>query len=388
MTDDEAAVRRARILTAARWCFLNFGFAKTAFEDIAKRANLSRTLLYRIFKDKEEIYQAVFVDWLVSRHPAAKQAAKGPGSPYERLLSVCRLMALEPWAEMVGTPMGREFLEVCERIDPESEALYRKVVHECVAAILGDEASAEVFLLALDGLFADQPSMEVLEQTDAAPRSALRSSLVEERSAVMTASPEIQEIVIITGASSGIGAATARELARRGFHVLAGVRRDQDADAIRGPGIEPLIIDITNPDHIRALATRVHGDPQGRAVRALVNNAGIGVNAPVEVFAIDEWRRLFEVNFFGHIAVTQTLLPALIRSKGRVINISSVGGKIAMATYGPYAGTKFALEAVSDSLRRESRSARRPGGRGRTGRCAYENCAAGRSPEPIRWRRP
>ena len=169
----------------------------------------------------------------------------------------------------------------------------------------------------------------------------------------MTTSPEIQEIVIITGASSGIGAATARELARRGFHVLAGVRRDQDADAIREPGIEPLIIDITNSDHIRALAIRVHQDPQGRAVRALVNNAGIGVNAPVEVFAIDEWRRLFEVNFFGHIAVLQTLLPALIRNKGRVVNISSVGGKIAMATYGPYAGTKFALEAVSDALRRE-----------------------------------
>ena len=88
-------------------------------------------------------------------------------------------------------------------------------------------------------------------------------------------------------------------------------------------------------------------------MRALVNNAGIGVNAPVEVFAIDEWRRLFEVNFFGHIAVIQTLLPALIRNKGRVVNISSVGGKIAMATYGPYAGTKFALEAVSDALRRE-----------------------------------
>jgi NAD(P)-dependent dehydrogenase (short-subunit alcohol dehydrogenase family) len=169
----------------------------------------------------------------------------------------------------------------------------------------------------------------------------------------MTASVETQEIVIITGASSGIGEATARELARRGFHVLAGIRRDQDADAIRGLNIEPLILDITNPDHIRALADRVHGDPQGRAVRVLMNNAGMGVNAPVEVFAIDEWRRLFEVNFFGHIAVTQTLLPALIRSKGRVINISSVGGKIAMATYGPYASTKFALEAVSDSLRRE-----------------------------------
>jgi NAD(P)-dependent dehydrogenase (short-subunit alcohol dehydrogenase family) len=160
-------------------------------------------------------------------------------------------------------------------------------------------------------------------------------------------------VVVITGASTGIGAATARELASRGFHVVAGVRRDRDADAIRAPGIEPLIIDITNPGHIQALATRVHEDPASRALRALVNNAGIGVNVPVEAFAIDEWRRVFEVNLFGHVAVTQALLPALIASKGRVVNISSVGGKIAMATYGPYAGTKFALEAVSDSLRRE-----------------------------------
>ncbi|WP_319450332.1 MULTISPECIES: SDR family NAD(P)-dependent oxidoreductase [unclassified Mycobacterium] len=166
----------------------------------------------------------------------------------------------------------------------------------------------------------------------------------------MTASPEI---VVVTGASTGIGAATARELARRGFHVLAGVRRDRDADAIRGPGIEPVIIDVTNPEHIAALAARVQGDPQGRALRALVNNAAIQVNVPVETYAIDEWRNMFEVNLFGQIAVTQALLPALIRSRGRVVNISSVGGKIAMAAYGPYAGTKFALEAVSDSLRRE-----------------------------------
>lgn len=169
----------------------------------------------------------------------------------------------------------------------------------------------------------------------------------------MTKLPEIQDIVIVTGASSGIGEATARDLARRGFHVLAGVRRDEDADAIRGPGIEPVILDVTKPDDVRALADRVRDDPQGRAVRAVVNNAGIGVNAPVEVFALDDWRRLFEVNFFGHVAIIQALLPALIRSKGRVVNISSVGGKVAMATYGPYASTKFALEAVSDALRRE-----------------------------------
>ena len=164
MTDDQAAARRARILTAARWCFLNFGFAKTAFEDIARRAGLSRTLLYRIFKDKEDIYRAVFVDWLVARRPTAQEAAKGRGSAHERLLAVCRLLALEPWAEMVGAPMGSEFFEACERIDPESEALYRKIALESVTAILNDEASAEVFVLALDGLLADRPSVAVLEQ--------------------------------------------------------------------------------------------------------------------------------------------------------------------------------------------------------------------------------
>ena len=169
----------------------------------------------------------------------------------------------------------------------------------------------------------------------------------------MTVSTESSELAVVTGASTGIGAATARELARRGFHVLAGVRRERDADAIRGPGIEPLIIDITNADHIEALAARVYGDPQGTPVRALVNNAAIQANVPIEAFTIGEWRNMFEVNLFGQVAVTQALLPALIRSSGRVVNISSVGGKVAMATYGPYAGTKFALEAVSDSLRRE-----------------------------------
>jgi NAD(P)-dependent dehydrogenase (short-subunit alcohol dehydrogenase family) len=169
----------------------------------------------------------------------------------------------------------------------------------------------------------------------------------------MTTSAAGQELAIVTGASSGIGAATARELAARGLHVLAGVRRARDADAIRGPGIEPLILDITHADHVGALAARVHDDPQRRPVRALVNNAAVIVNVPVEALALDEWRRLFEVNLFGHVAVTQALLPALIRSRGRVINISSAGGKVAGPTYGPYAGTKFALEAVSDSLRRE-----------------------------------
>ncbi len=88
-------------------------------------------------------------------------------------------------------------------------------------------------------------------------------------------------------------------------------------------------------------------------MRVLVNNAAVQANVPIEAFAIDEWRRMFEVNLFGQVALIQALLPALIRSKGRVVNISSVGGKVAMPPYGPYAGTKFALEAASDSLRRE-----------------------------------
>lgn len=163
----------------------------------------------------------------------------------------------------------------------------------------------------------------------------------------------VGELVAVTGASTGIGAATAREMGRRGFHVLAGVRRERDADAIRAPGIEPVIIDVTIPDHIQALVARVRDDPQRRTLRALVNNAAIQANVPIEAFPVEQWRRMFEVNLFGQVAVTQALLPALLRSKGRVVNISSVGGRVAMPTYGPYAGTKFALEAVSDSLRRE-----------------------------------
>jgi NAD(P)-dependent dehydrogenase (short-subunit alcohol dehydrogenase family) len=171
----------------------------------------------------------------------------------------------------------------------------------------------------------------------------------------MTASkrPDRHELVIVTGASTGMGAATARELAGRGFHVLAGVRRDVDADALRGEGIEPHILDITVDAHVAAIADRVAHDPLGRPLRALINNAGISVNAPVEALPMAEWRRQFEVNLFGHIAMTQALLPALLRSAGTVVNISSVGGKVALPTYGAYAGTKFALEAASDALRRE-----------------------------------
>jgi NAD(P)-dependent dehydrogenase (short-subunit alcohol dehydrogenase family) len=161
------------------------------------------------------------------------------------------------------------------------------------------------------------------------------------------------ELVVVTGASTGIGAATARELAHKGFHVLAGVRREVDADALRADGIEPHILDITVESDVAAIADRVARDPQRRPLRALVNNAGIAVNSPVETLPIAQWRRQFEVNVFGHIAIIQALLPALLISSGTVVNISSVGGKVVLPTYGAYAGSKFALEAASDALRRE-----------------------------------
>jgi NAD(P)-dependent dehydrogenase (short-subunit alcohol dehydrogenase family) len=158
-------------------------------------------------------------------------------------------------------------------------------------------------------------------------------------------------LVVVTGASTGIGQATARALAARGFHVLAGVRRQEDADQIAGESIEPVILDITDPAHVAALAEQVETD--GRPLAALVNNAGIAVNSPVETIPMQEWRRQFEVNFFGHVAVTQALLPALLAAGGRVVNVSSIGGRVAGPTFGAYAASKFALEAMSDVLRRE-----------------------------------
>jgi NAD(P)-dependent dehydrogenase (short-subunit alcohol dehydrogenase family) len=166
-------------------------------------------------------------------------------------------------------------------------------------------------------------------------------------------SSDRRELIVVTGASTGMGAASARELARRGFHVLAGVRRDVDADALRGNGIEPHILDITVEADVAAIAERVEHDPQRRALRALINNAGVAINAPVEALPIAQWRRQFEVNVFGQVAMIQALMPSLLRSSGTVVNISSVGGKVALPTYPAYAGSKFALEALSDSLRRE-----------------------------------
>lgn len=163
-----------------------------------------------------------------------------------------------------------------------------------------------------------------------------------------------KELAVVTGASSGIGAATAEELARCGFHVLAGVRKQHDADRLAGDAVEPVIVDITDAEQVAALADRVAHDPLGRRLGALVNNAGVAINAPVEAIPLPEWRRHFDVNFFGHLAVIQALLPALVAGGGgRLVNVSSIGGLFAGPTAGAYSAAKFALEALSDVLRRE-----------------------------------
>ena len=158
---------------------------------------------------------------------------------------------------------------------------------------------------------------------------------------------------LITGASTGIGQATSLRLARAGWTVLAGVRKSEDGArlAAEEPAgrIEPLQLEVTDAAQIGAAAARV--GPAG--LDALVNNAGIGLGGPLEVLTDEEWRRQFDVNFFAQIAVTRAMLPALRRAGGRIVFISSIGGRVAMGFNGPYAASKHAIEAVGDALRVE-----------------------------------
>jgi AcrR family transcriptional regulator len=162
LSQEEADARQERILTAARWYFLHFGFAKTALDDIAKRAGISRPLLYKRFRDKEAIFVAVFAHWLVARQPQARAAAARVGDAYGRLTEVCDVLVVEPWRDMVGAPMAAEFHDVCDRLDPTIAAGHQEVAVDCAATILGDRALAEVFVLALDGLLGDEPTPELL----------------------------------------------------------------------------------------------------------------------------------------------------------------------------------------------------------------------------------
>ena len=169
--------------------------------------------------------------------------------------------------------------------------------------------------------------------------------------------------VLITGASTGIGRAAALRLDADGWRVFAGVRREEDAEALRTAGSErltPLILDITDAAQIAAAAERIGretdagGEGQG-GLDGLVNNAGIGVMGPLETLPLDDFRRQIEVNLTGQVAVTQAMLPLIRRATGRVVFVSSAGGRMALPFGGPYHAAKFGLEAVADSLRQELR---------------------------------
>jgi NAD(P)-dependent dehydrogenase (short-subunit alcohol dehydrogenase family) len=158
-------------------------------------------------------------------------------------------------------------------------------------------------------------------------------------------------VVLVTGASTGIGEATALHLRELGFEPVAGVRRDEDAERLGAQGVRTVKLDVTDDAQVAAAREEVGDGP----LAGLVNNAGVAVAAPLEFVPLDELRRQLEVNLIGQVAVTQAFLSALRRAGGRIVNVSSIGGKVALPLLAPYSASKFALEGVSDSLRRELR---------------------------------
>lgn len=182
---------------------------------------------------------------------------------------------------------------------------------------------------------------------------------------IHTPTENLRSAVVITGVSTGIGAATLRNLVARDIHVFGSVRRPADAERLReelGAQAElftPLILDVTDVEAMHAAARDVRTALGGRRLLGLVNNAGIAMGGPLALQPLGEVRRHFEVNVLGALAATQAFLPllgtdpSLSGPPGRVVNISSVTGRIGPPFLGAYAGTKHALEGMSESLRRE-----------------------------------
>ncbi len=167
-----------------------------------------------------------------------------------------------------------------------------------------------------------------------------------------------EKIIVITGASTGIGRACAMHLDQLGFSVFAGVRRDADSAALRSAAsdrLTPLRIDVTDAGSIVAARAQVEAAAAGRGMHGLVNNAGVGVGGPLEFVPLDDLRRQLEVNVIGQVAVTQAFLPMLRQARGRIVYIGSIAGRMATPFIAPYAASKFALEAISDALRVELR---------------------------------
>jgi len=167
---------------------------------------------------------------------------------------------------------------------------------------------------------------------------------------------------LVTGASTGIGRAAVKVLTGRGWRAFAGVRKPADADSLRqefGDWVVPLFFDVTDAAAVRAAAGDIRAALGGRTLKGLVNNAGMAIGGPLALQPLDEIRRVFEVNLFGAITVSQAMIPllgadrTLTGAPGRIVNITSLGGRIAAPFLGDYAMSKHALEAFTDGLRRE-----------------------------------
>jgi NAD(P)-dependent dehydrogenase (short-subunit alcohol dehydrogenase family) len=158
--------------------------------------------------------------------------------------------------------------------------------------------------------------------------------------------------VFITGAATGIGAATTRRLAEAGYRVFAGVHQEAGSLA-RIPGVQPVAIDVTDPSGVEDAAKAVDEATGGGGLRAVINNAGVIVQGPLELVPAGELRRQFEVNTLGPAHVIQAFLPLLRTGKGRIINISAPTARVPVPFMAPIGGSKAALASFSDSLRLE-----------------------------------
>ncbi|HEX3432184.1 MAG TPA: SDR family oxidoreductase [Rhizomicrobium sp.] len=165
--------------------------------------------------------------------------------------------------------------------------------------------------------------------------------------------------VVVTGASTGIGWGCARVLIDKGFRVFGSVRKPADGERLSrefGANFTPLLFDVTDSTAVRAAADQVQRELGGETLDGLVNNAGIAVAGPLLYIDPDEVRRQLEVNVVGQVLVTQAFAPLLAKRDGkggRIVMISSVGGRSASPFMGPYNASKFAIEGLSESLRRE-----------------------------------
>ncbi|TDE17345.1 oxidoreductase [Dyadobacter psychrotolerans] len=164
----------------------------------------------------------------------------------------------------------------------------------------------------------------------------------------------MKKTVLVTGASAGIGRATAIYLAQNGYHVYGAARRLENMEDLKAYGIRAITLDITKDESVLDCVNQIL--EEAGSVDILVNNAGFGSYGAIEDVSIDDARYQLEVNVFGAMRVTQLVLPKMRENKyGRIVNISSVGGKIVFPLGGWYHATKFALEALSDSMRNEVR---------------------------------